>query len=311
MRPRSSRRGRHRIHLAAVNAQPAAAASPSKTLDPGGAEPPRASTPAHSPAPADKGPAHSAAAKPKSDSHSLPVASSTAAASGKSSSGLSGGAIAAIAAVVCVIALAGFLFVARKWIMNRRRTNSKAWSAGLSLEPKRNTDNNRDLQQPPTPLRPLMEKGAPSLDSRHSPSYPPSIGGMMHDPLGPRPGSNNSYGAPPSELSSFMLPVPPSPSIASTAVNRHETCIVKRTFVQSLPDELPVTMNEIVTLLAAFDDGWASCVNSRGEHGVVPLECLMRGSEIEKGNVDEQQDSNTWRLSKRIDSMYGAEPGPY
>ena len=31
-------------------------------------------------------------------------------------------------------------------------------------------------------------------------------------------------------------------------------------------------------MLGEYDDGWALCANSRGEQGMVPLECLDRES---------------------------------
>ncbi|KAF9014165.1 hypothetical protein BDQ17DRAFT_445541 [Cyathus striatus] len=51
---------------------------------------------------------------------------------------------------------------------------------------------------------------------------------------------------------------------------------VKYTFYTSLLDELQITVGERVRILAEYDDGWGLCVNSRGEQGVIPLECIDR-----------------------------------
>ncbi len=49
------------------------------------------------------------------------------------------------------------------------------------------------------------------------------------------------------------------------------------TFVPQLPDELAITPGETLHIRTGFDDGWALCVNSSGEQGMVPLECLEGG----------------------------------
>jgi len=49
------------------------------------------------------------------------------------------------------------------------------------------------------------------------------------------------------------------------------------TFIVTLPDELSIKVGEIVRVLAEYDDGWVLCMNTDGEQGMVPLECLSRG----------------------------------
>ncbi|KAJ3861056.1 hypothetical protein EV359DRAFT_5460, partial [Lentinula novae-zelandiae] len=49
---------------------------------------------------------------------------------------------------------------------------------------------------------------------------------------------------------------------------------VRCTFVPNLPDELTVLNGEVLNVLQEYDDGWVSCSNSKGETGMVPLECL-------------------------------------
>lgn len=71
---------------------------------------------------------------------------------------------------------------------------------------------------------------------------------------------------------------------------------VKCTFIPSLPDELEISTGETVRVLSEYDDGWALCVNSRGEQGMVPLECLDRGFS------NDQQDG---RSTRRVSSLAG------
>jgi hypothetical protein len=67
---------------------------------------------------------------------------------------------------------------------------------------------------------------------------------------------------------------------------------VKGTFIPTLPDELSLTIGEVLRVLSEYDDGWVLCANRMGEQGMVPLDCLDR--------CDEVQDH---RLSKRASSL--------
>jgi len=49
------------------------------------------------------------------------------------------------------------------------------------------------------------------------------------------------------------------------------------TFITSLPDELSINVGETIRVLAEYDDGWALCMNTSGQQGMVPMECLNRG----------------------------------
>ncbi|KJA13692.1 hypothetical protein HYPSUDRAFT_95414, partial [Hypholoma sublateritium FD-334 SS-4] len=59
-----------------------------------------------------------------------------------------------------------------------------------------------------------------------------------------------------------------SPAISSSST------VVICTFITTLPDELAITIGESIRVLAEYDDGWALCMNTSGEQGMVPLECL-------------------------------------
>ncbi|KAJ4486159.1 hypothetical protein J3R30DRAFT_3222299, partial [Lentinula aciculospora] len=49
---------------------------------------------------------------------------------------------------------------------------------------------------------------------------------------------------------------------------------VRCTFVPNLPDELTILNGEVLDVLQEYDDEWVLCSNSKGETGMVPLECL-------------------------------------
>lgn len=72
----------------------------------------------------------------------------------------------------------------------------------------------------------------------------------------------NSYSPP----APATTPVPIFPTASEAVVNRG--------FIPTLPDELSVTAGDRIRVLAQYDDGWALCVNGRGEQGMVPQECL-------------------------------------
>ncbi|KZT34714.1 hypothetical protein SISSUDRAFT_957344, partial [Sistotremastrum suecicum HHB10207 ss-3] len=63
--------------------------------------------------------------------------------------------------------------------------------------------------------------------------------------------------------------------LAALSAASREMATVRRGFIPTLPDELPIANGEIVELLSSYDDGWCLCVNGRGEQGVVPRECLQ------------------------------------
>jgi len=75
---------------------------------------------------------------------------------------------------------------------------------------------------------------------------------------------------PKSEFPPPQTVVIPPPSARSNAAQ----AIVRRTFVPTMPDELPISSGEAINVVSSYDDGWALCSNAQGMEGVVPLECL-------------------------------------
>ncbi|KAK7038233.1 hypothetical protein R3P38DRAFT_2905144 [Favolaschia claudopus] len=112
--------------------------------------------------------------------------------------------------------------------------------------------------------------------------------------------------------SSYNNPVPPPASLipggaaggfalAGTAGSAANAATVRYEFIPSLPDELSITTGEVVRMLSEYDDGWALCKNARGEQGMVPLECLDRGSSGAGLQVEEGGSGN--RNSRRTSSL--------
>jgi len=94
-------------------------------------------------------------------------------------------------------------------------------------------------------------------------------------------------GVPNSDLSRFDQPTAQPAAVVPTAhpqalhtadqasVGKEYVTIVCA-FLPTLPDELSVSMGEVLQVLEEFDDGWALCINERGDLGVVPVLCFER-----------------------------------
>ena len=95
-------------------------------------------------------------------------------------------------------------------------------------------------------------------------------------------------------------PVPQAPAPVGASSSNSDTALVRVLFIPTLPDELSITVGEVVRVIKAFDDGWALCANVRGDQGVVPLECLDRNANVTFG---QQESGGDWRNMKRISSL--------
>jgi hypothetical protein len=91
-----------------------------------------------------------------------------------------------------------------------------------------------------------------------------------------------------------------SPRAASANIV-NKASVVRYTFVPNLPDELAILNGEVLDVLQEYDDGWALCTNSKGEMGMVPLECLSSGSETSLYDFGER----SRRSSRRVSSLSG------
>ncbi|KAI0784408.1 hypothetical protein C8Q75DRAFT_395588 [Abortiporus biennis] len=229
------------------------------------------------------------------------------------SKGLSGGAIGGIVAAVIIVGIAIAVYLIRKSFLRKRAKKRNTWGAGIY--PKAEYDEKKsDLP----PLPPMSEKPVPPAQYNFAvtpaPGSPPTAASF---PLPPPPQASYNNPMPPSPMSSgpLLAPTPTlQPSLASPAVpltqsstiGSTEYAFVRCTFHPDLPDELSITTGEMVRVVREFDDGWALCMNQRGDQGVVPLECLDRQRQGTQGGAYIGQGMGDWRMSRRASSLYAA-----
>ncbi|KAJ7171926.1 hypothetical protein C8R46DRAFT_134541 [Mycena filopes] len=109
----------------------------------------------------------------------------------------------------------------------------------------------------------------------------------------PPPMATASMGMPAPVPSSYNNPAPQPLPLAGAGAGVG-AATVRYEFIPSLPDELSITTGEVVRMVAEYDDGWALCANARGEQGMVPLECLDRGTQ---SGLQVEQRRNSRRTS--------------
>jgi len=164
-----------------------------------------------------------------------------------------------IVAVFVVLGLA-FYFVRKRFIRNRKRRRP-AWGAPI-------------MNVPPSRSAGVLPDRGHVFARQHE--QPPRV------TLPPM-----SYNS----LTLSMVTAANGTSAAAGPLSKNGVT-VKSTFIPTLPDELSLTMGEILQVVNEYDDGWALCANRMGEQGMVPLDCLDRREEV--------QDH---RLSRRASSL--------
>ena len=214
-------------------------------------------------------------------------AKSATASSVSSSNHSTGVIVGVILALVLVAALGTGFWYARKRKMKERAQWRSSWKAGLypALETKRKEWDNAD---PAARDNLLSEK--------------------FDDKQLPPPPSDAVISPPPSTFNNpvnFATSIHQGESVASAGM---EIVHVRRGFLASLPDELPISIGDIINIVNAYDDGWCLCANTRGERGMVPVECLIRtgkqsGGVGSRGEM-EYQDADHARMSHRASSLY-------
>ncbi|KAJ3999692.1 hypothetical protein F5050DRAFT_876530 [Lentinula boryana] len=203
---------------------------------------------------------------------------------------LSGGTIAAIAIGVLVLVSAAVVLIGRRYLAMRRQKKraTARWLNGFSA-PNTGafTGPDKFSTQPP------MSVVEPSYGTGYA--YTPTINVASN--VGTR-GEVAGLPTPATPVASFNN-APTTPGTAlSSFVNR---TAVRRTFVPNLPDELTVLNGEMLDVLQEYDDGWVLCSNSKGETGMVPLECLTSKSETGSDFWGER----SMRGSRRVSSISG------
>lgn len=253
-------------------------------------------------------------------SHSAVIASQSASDSTVSkSSGISGGAIGGIVAAVCLAILGAVLFFVRKSRIRRRRLRRNTWGAGdypnlfnskAQYQDEQYSHDNNGVaysEKSPTGATPFTAEAhgqdwteatrtSGDLAAAHVTITPPPM--SYNNDLSHNVFADNGL-RPPSPTSSMSMPVPVAPSKENMAVVR---CV----FIPSLPDELSITAGEVITVVTAYDDGWALCANSRGEQGMVPIECYNQASLASSpiGQAHNDIPTGDWRNSKRASSLH-------
>lgn len=218
----------------------------------------------------------------------------------KKSSGVSGGAIAAIVtiSVLAICALAFFIFRNRR--IQKRIARRVTWTAGLA------SANFDSLEKGPNHYAISNE---PTVPAGQSPTSQGSTRGGTPSPVQkiarkpPLPYSPvsptqppQSYNNPPHVAVPYVHPTTPTSASVSAPI---VPMLVRVTFVPRLPDELAITPGETLNIQMEYDDGWALCVNTRGEQGMVPLECLEGGG----GQLTGPSHVGDWRMSRRASSL--------
>ncbi|KAN0133649.1 hypothetical protein V8E53_008373 [Lactarius tabidus] len=224
--------------------------------------------------------------------------------------GLSAGAIAAIVIVVLLAMGALAFFLLRGRLIQRRTARRATWTANAWGHPTADTSSEKGATE--THPRSISDVGAaPGATSTHGneggsaqlqvliiprkspPPYIPQTGEVPVTQL-------RSHNSP--VYSSMPSPQPSAVRMVASESTQDPMALVRVTFVPQLPDELAITPGETVYIHTEFDDGWALCANTRGEHGMVPLECLECG----RGQFAEfPPPSVNWhnRDSRRVSSL--------
>ncbi|KAF5390159.1 hypothetical protein D9757_002921 [Collybiopsis confluens] len=199
-----------------------------------------------------------------------------------STKSLGGGAVAAISIGVLILVAAAAVLVGRRYMARRRqqRRATSRWLSGFTASSSK-ADPSLASNQPP------MSVVSPSYGDGYAYS------GTLAASRGLEP-----VAAPPTSYSN----IPVTAGLSPPTITTFNQATVRCTFVPNLPDELSIVNGEELDVLQEYDDGWAFCSNSRGERGMVPVECLASGSD---GGSDFFGDRSL-SSSRRVSSVSGA-----
>lgn len=176
--------------------------------------------------------------------------------------------------IACILlAFAIAVFVIRKRYIQRRKRLRKGWAsskmAHLSVAPEPKvpfSSDHRDSQG-----LPMLVKA-----ERRSTS---TLGNPETMPFAPPTSYGNDFPSPSSAAAAATSQSPIYGPATARTLDQPITTVVS-TFITTLPDELAITVGESIRVLAEYDDGWALCLNTRGEQGMIPMECLDGGYSV-------------------------------
>lgn len=253
-------------------------------------------------------------------SPSVPASSSPApSSSGQASATLStkhgvpGVAIGLVSAVLVLAAMAALVVFLRRKALRARARQRETWNSRIFIKTAGAAAPGVIEQQfaekvavPPVALPAYAALAAPPLsyDSVAPPTPASATAPRARSISGASSHSRRST-ASASTTRSLTHPAPALPALPASAspfadpaaAPPARTALIRCVFVPCLPDELSISTGERVRVLAAYDDGWAMCVDARGAQGMVPAECLDLGAERASGE---------WRASRRVSSLPGA-----
>ena len=199
--------------------------------------------------------------------------------------GLPGGVIAAIVIVILLAMGALAFFFLRGRLIQRRTARRATWTANAWRRPAADASSEKGATETHSISLSDIDAAADAPSTRGNEGGAAQIQVLIIPRKSPPPYIPQTGESPVSQLRSHNSPVyssapSPQPSAVRTVASESAQdvmALVRVTFVPQLPDELAITPGETVYIRTEFDDGWALCANTRGEQGMVPLECLEGG----------------------------------
>jgi hypothetical protein len=199
--------------------------------------------------------------------------------------GLSAGAIAAIVIVILLAMGASAFFLLRGRLIQRRTARRATWTANAWGHPTADTSSEKGAAETHQISQSDIGAAPGATSTRGNEGGSAQLQVLIIARKSPPPYIPQTGEVPVTQLRSQNSPVyssapSPQPSAVRTVASvstQGSKALVRVTFVPQLPDELAITPGETVYIRTEFDDGWAWCDNTRGEQGMVPLECLEGG----------------------------------
>jgi hypothetical protein len=182
---------------------------------------------------------------------------------------------------VVLLLLGTIIFLVRRRAVKNRMRRRNTWGAGKYQAPDfRDTERAYEAARRANVAPNVEEVVPPPMSYNNNP--PPVVvsSSMTGYNFAPALASGNSLGAAPISVAASqgggngagLVPT------FTSNISAGPTALVRYTFIPTLPDELHISSGERVRVLTEYDDGWALCENIAGEQGMVPIECLDRGS---------------------------------
>ncbi|KAH9484436.1 hypothetical protein JR316_0003918 [Psilocybe cubensis] len=216
---------------------------------------------------------------------------------------LPGGAIAAIVIVVIISFVGGILYLMRSKSRRTRMKLRPLWTQSKAL------NKPVGISSATYPFEPV-ESAYPATETRQVPSRTSGLSisipaaSVSVPPTSYNSDSNSSISA---NIVSATSTLPPTLAVYSPGAKSAPSpfsAVVSSSFITRLPDELSIAVGERLRVLAEYDDGWSLCMNSTGEQGMVPNECLNRGGGLsQRPTMAQAATQSAERRSSRVSSV--------